>query len=114
MPELLLVALLIAWVIGQRVTLRWVARRWADERLGNLAATLMVLGSSSVGLGVLFAVAVAILHPSSSTVGMLLTFGFIALVIFGFGMTAATYASTHGVREHLRAERAKQEQARKP
>ena len=105
---------MIVWVIGQRVALRWVARRWADERLGNLPATLIVLGSSSIGLGVIVAVAVAILNPSSGTVSILLIFGFLALVIFGFGMTAATYASAHGVREHLQAQRAKQEQVRKP
>ncbi len=112
MPEFLFFAVFIMFAVGQPLTRRWVARRWADGRLGNLSAVLILLGTSGVGLGLLLLVGMVILHPSPDAIPAVGAMLFFTSVVFGFAMTAATYASSHGVREHLRAQRAKQDRSK--
>jgi hypothetical protein len=80
-----------------------------EERMGNLAAVALLLLTSGFGAGLLAVVAVTVMHPSFETVLGLLPFIFFLLVVFGFAMTAINYAAMHGVREHARAQRERQQ-----
>lgn len=106
----LLVGLLVWVLVVQRILRTWVARRWLDDRIGNVTAVLILLGSSSFGVAIVVMLALAILQPSVGTLVSMLPIVFLAVVVFGFAMTAINYASAHGVREHMRAQRDRERQ----
>ena len=110
----LFVAFGIGYMVIQRVVRRWVARQWIDERISNLKAVVFLLLTSGFGLGMFFVIGAVLLNPSADVLLGLLPLLIIGMVMFGFGMTAINYAAMHGVREHWRAQRDRQQQARKP
>jgi hypothetical protein len=114
MPEILLVlAISIAYLLGQHLVRRWVAQRWVEDRISNVGAVLTLLATPGVGLGLLIMAGMLIMKPSGGALGGLLMMLFLAMVGFGFLMTVIDYAATHGVREHLRRMREQQERTRK-
>lgn len=108
------VALAIGYVVLQRAVRRWVAREWVAERISNLTAVVLLLLSSTVGIGAVILIGATVLNPSLESLLGLLPFLFVVLVVFGFAMTAINYAALHGVREHHRAQRDRQDHMSKP
>lgn len=106
---ILIVTVAIAYIVGQRLVRAWAARRWAEERLSNFMAVLLIVLTSGIGLGVLIFVGLLIVRPSQDSLVALIPLLFVGLVVFGLGMTAINYASTHGVREHIRRQRERDE-----
>jgi hypothetical protein len=105
MNWLVVLSLGIGYVVIQRAVRAWVGREWVAERISNLTAVVLLLLSSSVGLGLVIVIGATILNPSVEFLLGLLPFLFFVVVVFGISMTAINYAALHGVREHLRAQR---------
>jgi hypothetical protein len=113
-PEIFIFLLIaIAYIVGQRLIRTWVAQRWLDDQISNVGVVLIILATSGFGLSLLFITGMLIFKPSGGSLGGLMLMLFVAVVVFGFLMTAINYASTHGVREHLRQMREQQERTKK-
>lgn len=103
MPEsVIFFAIAVAYLIGQRIVRTRVARRWMEGRISNAGCVLILVLSSGTGLGLILVAGTLLLHPSTGGLIGLVVMAFTLAVVFGFGMTAITYASSHGVREHWR------------
>jgi hypothetical protein len=102
----------VAYIIGHRLLRKWILNRWIEGRLSNLGCVSILLVTSATGIATIFIVGKVLLHPSAEGLVVLLVMALAITVILGFGMTIAAYASSHGVREHLRAQRENAERER--
>lgn len=106
MPQFaLFLGIALAYIIAQRMIRTWVIKRWMDGRISNAGCVSIFVLASGTGLGLFVIVASVLMHPSGDGWLALVIAAFFVTVVMGFGMTAMTYASTHGVREHWQSQR---------
>lgn len=112
-PEgMLVLAIAIVSFVVQRTVRNWVGRQWAEQRIGNLSAVLLLLLTSGIGFGAVALVVIFILNPAGSgALGVLAPLLFM-LAVFWLGMAAMNYAAAHGVREIIRIQRKRKTQSK--